>query len=150
MYIAKEAFLTLIFYKRAGVFSIMRRQFVPCPSECAASVGDLLAELRDFTDQRVDLLLLANDDLVQLVEQVFIEAGLDLQVGQAMVDDVGRLHAAIGHVLAEGSSRHRPAPTWIRRHAHLPVLSAGPLALWKRPAQATQAAGEDRRHSAID
>ena len=96
MYIAKEAFLTLLFYKRAGVFSIMRRQFVPCPSECsAASVGDLLAELRDFTDQRVDLLLLANDDLVQLVEQVFIETGLDLQVGQAMVDDVGRLHAVL-------------------------------------------------------
>ena len=76
----------------------MRRQFVPCPSECrAASVGDLLAELRNFTEQRVDLLLLANDDLVQLVEQVFVEAGLYFKFSQAVIGGVGRLHAAIGH-----------------------------------------------------
>ncbi len=81
----------------------MRRQVVAGPAEyTAANVGNLLPELGDFANQRIDLLLLADDDLVQLVEQVFIEAGLDLQIGQAMVSGVGgvgRLHAAIGHEL---------------------------------------------------
>ena len=64
----------------------MRRQVVAGPAEhTAAGVRKLLPELGDFAQQRVDLLLLANDDLVQLVQQVFIEAGLDFQIGQAMV-----------------------------------------------------------------
>ena len=71
--------------------------------------------MRDFAEQRVDLLLSANDDLVQLVEQVFIEVGLDLEVGQAMVDGVGSLDAAIGHGLALDSPRYLPAlpSTWL-------------------------------------
>ena len=41
--------------------------------------------------------------LIELVEQVFVKAGLDLQLGQAVVDGVvgfGWIHAPIGHELA--------------------------------------------------
>ena len=78
----------------------MRRQVVACPAEnTAAGVRNLLPELVHLANQGVDLLLLADDDLVQLVEQVFIEAGLDLKLGQAVVYGVVGLHAAIGHEL---------------------------------------------------
>ena len=52
----------------------------------------LLAQLHHFARQLVDLLLLAVDRQVQLVEQVFAVAGLDFQFGQALVDVVGRCH----------------------------------------------------------
>ena len=82
----------------------MRRQVVAGPAERAATgFGHLLAQPLDFAQQRVDLLLLADDDLIELVEQVFVKAGLDLQLGQAVVDGVvgfGRIHAPIGHELA--------------------------------------------------
>ena len=82
----------------------MRRQVVAGPAERAATgFGHLLAQPLDFTQQCVDLLLLADDDLIELVEQVFVEAGLDLQLGQAVVGGVvgfGRIHAPIGHELA--------------------------------------------------
>ena len=82
----------------------MRRQLVAGPAERAATgFGHLLAQPPDFTQQCVDLLLLADDDLIELVEQVFVEAGLDLQLGQAVVGGVvgfGRIHAPIGHELA--------------------------------------------------
>ena len=82
----------------------MRRQVVAGPAErAAARFGHLLAQPLDFAQQRVDLLLLADNDQVQLVEQVFVEAGLDLQLGQAVVGGVvgfGRIHAPIGHELA--------------------------------------------------
>ena len=40
--------------------------------------------MQHFADQRVDLRLLANDDLVEFVEQVFGKAGFDLEFGQAL------------------------------------------------------------------
>ena len=82
----------------------MRRKVVAGPAEhAAAGVGHLLAQPLDFTQQCVDLLLLADNDLVQLVEQVFVKAGLDLKLGQSVVDGVvgfGWVHALIGHDLA--------------------------------------------------
>ena len=82
----------------------MRRQVVTGTAEGqAGGLGHLLPQLGDLAQQHVDLLLLADNDQVQLVEQVFVETGLDFQVCQAVVDGVmkfGRLHALIGHELA--------------------------------------------------
>ena len=40
--------------------------------------------MQHFADQRVDLGLLADDDLVEFVEQVFGKAGFDFEFGQAL------------------------------------------------------------------
>ena len=53
-----------------------------------------LPQVSQLAHQHVDLLLLAHDDLVQLIQQVFGEAGLDFQIGQALVDVVCVFHAA--------------------------------------------------------
>lgn len=95
---------SLNFKKQPAARSIVRRQVVAGAAEhAAAGFGHLLAQPLDFAQQRVDLLLLADDDLIELVEQVFVEAGLDFQLGQAVVGGVvgfGRIHALIGHELA--------------------------------------------------
>ena len=44
-----------------------------------------LPQRSDFSNQAVNLLLLADDDCVQLLKQVFGKAGLDFQIGQALV-----------------------------------------------------------------
>ena len=76
----------------------MRRQVIAGPAEnAAAGFGNLLAQPLNFAQQRVDLALLADDDLVQLVKQVFVEAGLDFEFGQAVVDRIGCVHCPIGH-----------------------------------------------------
>ena len=56
-----------------------------------------LSKVADLSNQRVDLLLLADDDLVQLIQQVFGEAGFDLKINQALFGVVGVFHACIGH-----------------------------------------------------
>ena len=84
----------------------MRRQVIARPVEpaaAAAQVGYQLTKPFDLAHKRVDLLLLANDDLVQLVEQVFVEASLDFQLGQAVVSGV---HCCIECEI----QRERPAP----------------------------------------
>ena len=48
----------------------------------------LLAQLAHFAQQEVNVLLLAHDDGVELVQQVFLKTDLDLQIGQALVGDV--------------------------------------------------------------
>lgn len=81
----------------------MRRQVVASPAENAAAyVRNALPEFGHFAQQRIDLLLLANDDLIELLQQVFVEAGLDFKFGQAVVSAVGGvvgLHGLIGHPL---------------------------------------------------
>ena len=57
-------------------------------------VSGRLSKVTYLENQNVDLLLLADDDLVQLIQQIFGEAGLDLEIGQALVDVVWVLHAA--------------------------------------------------------
>lgn len=79
----------------------MRRQIVAGPAETARTrLANLLAQPLDLAHERVDLLLLADDDLVKLVKQVFVEAGLDFQLGQSVVGVVVDLHTPIGHEAA--------------------------------------------------
>ncbi len=73
--------------------SIMRRQLIPqIALPWRLRLRGLLAQVQHFADQRVDLRLLADDDvveLVELVEQVFGKAGFDFQFGQVLVDFLG-------------------------------------------------------------
>ena len=60
-----------------------------------------LAQARQFARQRLQLRLLAHDHLVEAVDQVLGEAGLDFEVGEAPLDVVHVIHGAIGcHFLA--------------------------------------------------
>jgi hypothetical protein len=61
-----------------------------------AAFGQLLAQARDFAQQQIDLLLLAVDRGVELLQQVFGVAGLDLEFCQAGVGVVQGVHARIG------------------------------------------------------
>jgi hypothetical protein len=85
----------------SGVLKVRRQvvaQVALCPAVAfALPIGHLLAQPGHLADQLVDLVLLADDDLVELVEQVFGVGGFDLKVCQALVTDVGVLHAPIGH-----------------------------------------------------
>ena len=90
----------------------MRRQVVAGPDEnTAASVRNLLPQLRQLACQGVDLLLLANDDLVQLVELVFVEAVLVFQVGQAMVCGFGGFGGFSGLHTVDSSVGTRTRPS---------------------------------------
>src|SRR3989338_8258977 len=74
--------------------SVVRRQVVAGAGRGGgAGLGQLPAQLADLAQQEVDLLLLADDDLVEFVQQVFAEAGLDLQVGQAFFNLGGGFHS---------------------------------------------------------
>ena len=42
-----------------------------------------------------DLRLLAHDHLVELIQQVFVEAGFDFQVGEALLSGVLLVHAVL-------------------------------------------------------
>ena len=58
--------------------SVVRRQLVTQAAKpTRVAVGRLLAQLADLADQRLDLLLLLKNCLVELFHQVFGEAGLD-------------------------------------------------------------------------
>ena len=46
----------------------------------AAGLGHAVFEQHQLADQRVDLRLLANNDLVELLDQVFAVAGFDFKV----------------------------------------------------------------------
>ena len=65
----------------------MRWQFV---AEAARGtnvfVSVWLPERSDLSNQAVDLLLLSNYHCVQLLQQVFGKAGLDFQIGQALIN----------------------------------------------------------------
>jgi len=75
----------------------MRRQFIAqIALPDLATFGLLPAQLDHFAQQQIQLLLLAKDGLVQLVQQVFGVAGLDLQFSQAGIGVVRLVHARIG------------------------------------------------------
>ena len=89
----------------------MRRQLISQAAKAARlRLGGLLAQAFDLALQAVDLVLLAHDDGVELIEQVFGEAGLDLEVGQplfgalfgAVFGRVRVFHAPIGREVAAG------------------------------------------------
>ena len=91
----------------------MRRQFVTQAAERAIVRGRAaLAQLGHLAHQTVDLELLLNDNLIQLVQHVFGETGLDLEVGQAAVCAVDVFHGPIGIESAQlraESPRGRPS-----------------------------------------
>jgi hypothetical protein len=61
------------------VSSVVRWQLIAKAGETTrASVWRLLAQLAHFADERVDLLLLLENGLVELLYQVFGKAGFDL------------------------------------------------------------------------
>ena len=69
------------------------RQFITQASKATrAAVRRLLAQLAHLTDERIDLLLLWKDGVVELLHQVFGEAGLDFKRHQALV------YVGVGHV----------------------------------------------------
>ena len=66
--------------------SVMRRQLVTQAAESGRlRLGLLLAQGGQLAHQQVDLALLHHDGFVEVVEQVFGEAGLDLQVGETLL-----------------------------------------------------------------
>ncbi len=78
----------------------MRRQFVPqIAARAQAAIKRRLPQMRDFADQLVDLLLLANNDLVQVIKQIFLETGLDLQIGQSLRVAICVFHTAFCQVI---------------------------------------------------
>ena len=60
---------------------------------CAA-VGRLLAQVAHFANECLNLLLLLKNGLVELLDQVFGETGLDLKIHQSFVD-VGVWHVQV-------------------------------------------------------
>jgi hypothetical protein len=92
----------------------VRRQVVAQVARWATSIlRCVVLELHHFVNQCVNLRLLANDDLVELLEQVVAVAGFDFEVNQALVYQsiqimvmgiwgevlgcVGLSHGCIGH-----------------------------------------------------
>jgi hypothetical protein len=71
------------------------RQFIAQAGETTrAAVWRLLAQLAYLADERLDLLLLLKNGLVELLYQVFGEAGLDFKVHQAFIN-VGVCHVRL-------------------------------------------------------
>ena len=66
----------------------------------------LLAQFPDFPDEHLYLLLLAEDGLVEGVEQVLGITALDLEFGQAVVDRGGGVHAGVGPDSRPGPLAH--------------------------------------------
>ena len=72
----------------------MGRDFVAQIAHFSAATrfGQTVSHLAQLLDQRVNLLLLAVDLRIELVEQIFGEAGLDFQVDQAVFNRGGNVH----------------------------------------------------------
>lgn len=74
----------------------MRRQLIAqAPWRARFSVRNLLPKLGQLTNQQIELPLLANDDQVELIDHVFGEAGLDLQISQTLFNIVRLFHPSI-------------------------------------------------------
>ena len=79
----------------------MGRQFVARIARRAqAGLGRLLLQLPHLAHQELYLRLLAMDELVQVIDQVFGEAGLDLEIGEAAIDVLRGVHRRIGTHIA--------------------------------------------------
>jgi hypothetical protein len=83
----------------------VRRQLVAQAGEAACpAVWCLLAKLAHFANERINLLLLLKNSLIELLHQVFGEAGLDLKVHQAFVN-VGVWHLVCCYLSLASSVR---------------------------------------------
>jgi len=72
----------------------MRRNFITQVAHLGAATrfGQTISHLAQLLDQRVNLLLLSVNLRIELVEQIFGEAGLDFQVDQAVFNRGGDVH----------------------------------------------------------
>ena len=62
----------------------MRRKFVAQVARLVRlGILRLFAQTANFLGEQIDLLLLAKDDAIQLVQQVFGVADLDFEIGNA-------------------------------------------------------------------
>jgi hypothetical protein len=77
--------------------SVMRRQLIPQTAGTGSRFRPLLTQLHQRLYQLVDLLLLAHDDLIELVDQVFLKAEFDFQLGDTGVKVLRGGHSSIGH-----------------------------------------------------
>jgi chemotaxis protein CheY-P-specific phosphatase CheC len=57
-----------------------------------ARLGQAVTHLAQLLNERVNLLLLAIDLRIELVEQIFSEAGFDLEINQAVFNWGGNVH----------------------------------------------------------
>ena len=79
-----------------GDRSVVGRQLVAWSVRRAHILRNPLPELGDIARQLLDLLLLTEDRVIQLVQKVLGEAGLDFQVGHPLFDVLWCFHGAIG------------------------------------------------------
>lgn len=70
----------------------MRRQFVAQAAKRRGAFGCLLAQVGHFALQPIYLLLLADDNLVELFQQIIRKAGFDFQLLQAAFDVLHGFH----------------------------------------------------------
>jgi hypothetical protein len=94
----------------------MWRQFVAQTAKtrpvCCRKV---LAKLDQFTRQLVDLLLLAKNGLVQLVQKVVGKRGFDLERRQALFSGVRVFHSTIKHQIAHARYHRAMLPRCLQR-----------------------------------
>jgi len=112
----------------------VRRQLVARVARACGTgtgIGALLPQQRDLANQSVDLFLLPVDRQVQLVQQVFGEARLDLEFGQPALGVLQGVHVAIG----------QEAEAWVGQNAGMdPTIR--PLGLAEMPLVIEMAARE--------
>ncbi len=89
----------------------------------SAGLRRLFAQFADLPQQQIDLLLLADDDLVQFVEQVFLKAGLDFQFSQALFSGAW-VHTTIG---TQKAPHLRTRMVRMSRGFAVPFVSSVPL-----------------------
>ena len=79
----------------------MWRHVVAQAARCACpAIRGGLPEFNDCSNQIINLFLLAHDDVVKLLQQVFGVGGFDFQISQALINVVGvvrEIHERIGH-----------------------------------------------------
>ena len=109
--------------------SIMRRQLIPqIALPRRLRLRGLLAQVQHFADQRVDLGLLADDDVVEFVEQVFGKAGFDFECGQAFGEFVVRAGWCGWHgggKRADGKGQLSPLSPRLGQTCHPAAWAAG-------------------------
>ncbi len=98
--------------------SVMGRQFVAqVASAAASSIRHLLFQLFDLCDEPLDQLLLLIDGHIELIQQVFREAGFDFQALKTLLNTVKFV-----------GLRHAGQSAWPKRATPSRILSASAVA----------------------
>ena len=105
----------------------MWRHVVAQAARCACpAIRGGLPELNDCSNQIINLFLLAHDDAVKLLQQVFGVGGFDFQISQALINVVGvvrEIHERIGH---EFENAHLVCAEW-RLQLHKIIHALNPF-----------------------